>query len=71
MYTDISKLKKSDITIPKGSHFYLLKDGRLVIYSMESLNIYNILTYKIDISLFHGIKKWLFSIRLWSCFGFY
>ena len=50
MFTDISKLKKSDITIPKGSQFYLLKDGRLVIYSMESLNIYNMLTYKIDIT---------------------
>ena len=71
MYTDISKIKKSDIKIPKGSKFYLLNDGRLIIYSYISLNIYNMVTFKVDLSLFHRIKKWFFSIRFWSRFGFY
>ena len=51
MYTDISKLKQTDISIPKGSNFYLLKDGRLCIYTYNSLNIYNMSTFKTDLIL--------------------
>ena len=51
MYTDISKIKKSDIKIPKGSKFYLLNDGRLIIYSYISLNIYNMVTFKVDLTI--------------------
>ena len=51
MYTDISKIKQTDISIPKGSSFYLLKDGRLCIYTYISLHIYNMITFKTDLIL--------------------
>ena len=51
MYTDLSKLKKTDISIPKGKKFYLFKDGRIGIYTYESLNIYNMTTFKVDLIL--------------------
>ncbi len=51
MYTDLSKIKPTDIPVPKGSNFYLLKDGRLCIYTYISLHIYNMTTFKTDLTL--------------------
>ena len=51
MYTDLAKLKQTEISIPKGTQFYLFKDGRLDIYTYESLSIYNMLTFKIDLTI--------------------
>ena len=51
MYTDLSKIKKTDISIPKGTEFYLFKDGRIGIYTYISLNIYNMTTFKVDITI--------------------
>ena len=51
MYTDITKLKQTEISIPKGTQFYLFNDGRLGIYTWESLNIYNMLTFKVDLTI--------------------
>lgn len=51
MYTDITKLKPTEISIPKGTQFYLFNDGRLGIYTWESLNIYNMLTFKVDLTI--------------------
>ena len=51
MYTDLSKIKKTDISIPKGTKFYLFKDGRIGIYTYISLNIYNMTTFKVDITI--------------------
>ena len=51
MYTDLSKLKETDISIPKGSKFLLLKDGRIGIYTYELLNIYNMTTFKVDLTI--------------------
>ena len=51
MYTDLSKIKKTDISIPKGTKFYLFKDGRIGIYTYISLNIYNMTTFKVDLTI--------------------
>ena len=51
MYTDLSKIKKTDISIPKGTKFYLFKDGRIGIYTYISLNIYNMRTFKVDLTI--------------------
>ena len=51
MYTDLAKLKQTEISIPKGTQFYLFKDSRLGIYTYESLSIYNMLTFKIDLTI--------------------
>lgn len=51
MYTDLSKIKKTDISIPKGTKFYLFKDGRIAIYTYISLNIYNMTTFKVDLTI--------------------
>ena len=51
MYTDITKLKQTEISIPKGTQFYLFEDGHLGIYTWESLNIYNMLTFKVDLTI--------------------
>ena len=46
MYTDISKIKETSLTIPKGEFYYFLKDGRLCIYDTDFLIIYNMDTFK-------------------------
>jgi len=51
LYTDLSKLKETDISIPKGSNFYLLKDGRICIYNCDFLHIFNMSSFKIDLTL--------------------
>ena len=51
MYTDLSKIKKKDISIPKGTRFYLFKDGRIGIYTYISLNIYNMTKFKVDLTI--------------------
>ena len=51
MYTDLSKIKKTDISIPKGTRFYLFKDGRIGTYTYNSLNIYNMTTFKVELTI--------------------
>ena len=51
MYTDITKIKPTEFSIPKGTQFYLFQDGRLGIYTYKSLNIYNMLTFKVDLTI--------------------
>ena len=51
IYTDLSKIKETNISIPQGSNFYILKDGRICIYTYEFLYIYNMTSFKIDLTL--------------------
>ena len=67
MFTDLSKLKKTDISIPKGTHFYLFSDGRIGIYTYEFLSIYNITTYQVELTLdYKTFAKYENDYDLWG-----